>query len=45
MANKEIIKKTIELLEDLIDQTEDVEYQGEIMTVINFWRTLYKFSE
>ncbi len=45
MINKEIVKKTIEMLEDLIDQTEDEEYKGQIMSVINFWRTYQNFVE
>lgn len=43
MLDKKIINKTIEYLEDLIDQTDDKEYQGQIMSVINFWRTYINF--
>jgi len=43
MLDKKIIKQTIEMLEDLIDQIDDNEYQGQILSVINFWRTYLNF--
>lgn len=43
MLDKKIIKQTIEMLEDLIDQIDDTEYQGQILSVINFWRTYINF--
>lgn len=45
MLNKEIVKKTIDYLEDFVDQLDDNEYQGQIMSVINFWRTALNFLE
>jgi hypothetical protein len=43
MLDKKIVKQTIEMLEDLIDQIDDNEYQGQILSVINFWRTYLNF--
>ena len=43
MLDKKIIKQTIEMLEDLIDQIDDTKYQGQILSVINFWRTYINF--
>ena len=41
-VSNELIERTIQILEDVLDDCVD---KGEVQTILNFWRMLTQFGE
>lgn len=46
MVSKDIVKRTIQILEDYLDVASelDIEAQRSITELLNFWRLYYNFT-